>query len=291
MRGLTHEAYLQSAAGWVACLTGMNNNFTVSSQSNPSLHIAVLAVLALLLSGCGAASSAASGVRQAAFGLDPDPGVRRTVVVEPGYWSKGDIRSELQRIVQQSADRGQILTMLFVDGGNASSAQRVDLSEVNGGDLRRHAESPTGRQTEADKNTAAVMSAVDRELQEFAYTGTGVDLFGAIERAIGSPQSSTRPSEVVVLTGGGVHQSATLDLVAGFNDVDRLVDNLPPLDASHVSLLVIGVNDFREAEEDPSTLFTETIQNVWDAGCAKWTLRSCDLASSASAIDELSQAD
>ena len=250
--------------------------------------IAAVAAILLACAGCAAttdvASKAAGGVEEAFTGLPADPGLRRTVIIDPGYQPLNRVLKTATAVVEDSAGAGHRLSIRLVDGGNASSLREVDLSAVNDGDLRREASNGPGRREEAQHNAEAVTYAMRAELSDFAYTGSGADLFGAIGRAAAS---RVTPDQVVLITGGGVHQTAGLNLVADYQRVAELTDTLPVLAAPDTDLVVIGVADFTGAETTPTIAFTDAVVELWETACAAWQFRECILATDAAVLETL----
>lgn len=224
-----------------------------------------------LAAGCGAVS----GAKQAVVGPAEDPGLRRTIIVDPGYQPLNRTLAAADEVVADSARSGHRIRVIVVEGGNASSAREVDLAHVNNGDLRRHARNGPGREEEARRNSEAVALAVQTELAGFSYTGSGADLFGAITRAAhGMPA----PDQVVLITGGGVHRTADLDMIRDFQQASRLVGVVPFVSAPDTDLVVLGAADFTGSEPTPTLEFTDAVAALWRQACTAWQLRSCTLA-------------
>ena len=254
----------------------------------PVLVSALVAAFALICMGCATANEVASkatgGVEEAFTGLPEDPGLQRTVIIDPGYQPLNRVLKTTAAVVVDSADAGHRLSIRLVDGGNASSLRDVDLSSVNDGDLRREARNGPGRREEAERNAEAVTDAVRAELSDFAYTGSGADLFGAIDRAAAG---RVAPDQVVLITGGGVHQTAGLNVVADYQQVADLVDTIPGLAAPDTDLVVIGAADFTGAETTPTIEFTDAVTQLWEAACTTWQFRECILANDAAVLETL----
>ena len=249
---------------------------------------ALIALLGLFGASCAAtkeaASKAAGGVEDAFVGLPADPGLRRTVIIDPGYQPLNRILHTAKVVVEDSAGAGHRLSVRLVEGGNASSLRDVDLSPVNHGDLRRKARNGPGRREEAERNAEAATGAIRAELYDFSYTGSGSDLFGAIGRAAAVRPA---PDQVVLVTGGGVHQTAGLDLVADYRRVADLAGAIPALAAPETDLVVIGVADFTGAETTPTIEFTDAVAGLWSAACSAWQFRECILAADAAVLETL----
>ena len=250
--------------------------------------VILIAVISVLCAGCAATrdvtSKAAGEVEGAFSGLPEDLGLRRAVIIDPGYQPLNLVLDTATAVVEDSAGAGHRLSIHVVDGGNASSLRDVDLSAANDGDLRREARNGPGRREEAERNAHAVTDAIRAHLSDFAYTGSGADLFGAVGRAASGRPA---PDQVVLITGGGVHQTAGLDLVADYRQVEDLADAIPRLTAPDTALVVIGVADFSGAETTPTIEFTDAVAEMWEAACLAWQLRECTLASDAAVLETL----
>ena len=248
----------------------------------------VVAVLALVCTGCATAnevaSKAAGGAEEAFVGLPEDPGLRRTVIIDPGYQPLHRVLKTAAAVVADSANAGHRLTIRLVDGGNASNLRDVDLSAVNDGDLRREARNGPGRSEEAERNAEAVTVALQAELSDFAYTGSGADLFGAIARAA---VGGITPDQIVLITGGGVHQTEELNLVADYRQVADLFETIPGLTAPDTDLVVFGAADFSGAETTPTIEFTDAVSQLWEAACTSWKFRECVLATDTAVLGTL----
>lgn len=262
-----------------------NENPNPSNISFPLGAIALAAVFALLCMGCATAgevaSSAAGGVEEAFTGPPEDPGLRRTVIIDPGYQPLDRVLKTTEAVVEDSAGAGHRLSIRLVDGGNASSLRDVDLSSVNDGDLRREASNGPGRNEEAERNAEAVTGIVRAELADFAYTGSGADLFGAIDR---TAAGRLAPDQIVLITGGGVHQTSELNLVADYQQVAELTHTIPVLTAPDTDLVVIGVADFTGTETTPTIEFTDAVTELWEAACVAWQFQECILATDAAVL-------
>ena len=244
--------------------------------------------MALICAGCATAndvaSKAAGGVEEAFTGLPEDPGLRRTVIIDPGYQPLHRVLRTAAAVVADSANAGHRLTVRLVDGGNASSLRDMDLSAVNDGDLRREARNGPGRSEEAERNAEAVTVALQAELSDFAYTGSGSDLFGAIHRAA---VGGVTPDQIVLITGGGVHQTEELNMVADYRQIADLVETIPGLTAPDTDLVVLGAADFSGSETTPTIEFTDAVTQLWEAACTVWQFRECVLATDTAVLGTL----
>ena len=249
-------------------------------------HIAgpLLCVL-ILAAGCGLADDA----RELVSGAPEDSDFQRTLVIDLGHAEEDDIMRRTAPVVEDSAKSGHRVKILIASGGNSGSFPTVDLSDVGGGDLRRRASNELGREEEATENAEAVMQAIRAEFGTLAKAdspgaGSGIDLFGAIRRAATSPIT---PDQVVVITGGGVHRTAELDLLAGYGRVSDLFDDIPRVEAPETDVVVLGVGDFSGSGVVPSMAFTDAVVALWEAACATWRVRSCTLADDPAVLDDL----
>lgn len=256
----------------------MNRSRPERAPLAPRMAAATLAALLGLVSlACdagGLASAAKDTVKENTVGVN-DPGVRRTIIIDPGHRPVDQILDQVHAVAVDSASRGQRITVRLVGGGNADAWRAVDLSSAHGGDLRREAQNPTHLRKEANANAEAVTAAVAAALRGFAYDGSGADLFGAIRRAATDP---VLPREVVMVTGGGVHQTAALDTVSGYGNLPRLLDAIPAIEAPETEVVIIGAGDFTGAATTPSGEFSAAVAELWDHACARWRLRTCALA-------------
>ena len=248
------------------------------------LALAVAAVLGLLAASCAAADVLSDA--NTILGSPPeDPGHRVVMIVDPGYQPLDRVMSSTEEVVKESAARGHRIRIFLVDSGNAAAMREVDLSSVNGGDLRRKSKNTPGRNREAERNTEEIVALLRTAVSEFRYDGSGADLFGAIRRVAKDPVA-----RVVLVTGGGVHQSAGLDplAVSDYALIPGLVYDIPSIAAPHTDLVVLGVADFSGAERTPTIEFTDGIAQLWDAACAAaWQFRNCILADDVSVLEAL----
>ena len=254
------------------------------ATSNCSLFrtgVILTAAISLLCASCAATKDFATGVVE---GPAEDPGLRRTVIIDPGYQPLSRALESAEAVAEDSAGAGHRLSVSIVDSGNASRLRDVDLSSANGGDLRRQSRNGPSRTKEAEHNAQAVTAAIRGELDAFSYTGSGADLFGAIGRAAtGRPA----PDQVVLITGGGVHQTADLNLVADYGRVAHLVEAIPALVAPDTELVIVGVADFTGSETTPTIEFTDAVNHLWESACAAWQVKDCVLASDIDILETL----
>ena len=250
---------------------------------SPILVALSLATLIALLAGCDAKSGAKSMV----VGPSEDKGLGRTIVVDPGYQSLSMVEKRVESVIADSAAAGNRIRIVIVDSGNSSAWTPVDLSAANDGDLRRTASNSHGRSKEQRNNVDTVMAAVRSALASSSSDGTGADLFGAIRRAV--KNSETR--QVVLITGGGVHQSSDLDMIAAYHDMIAghteladLLPSIPTVVGPDTEVFVLGAGDFSGVPEAPPIDFTEAVATLWQEACHRWELRSCHLADSAGAL-------
>ena len=247
---------------------------------NTLTFITVIVAGFCLAAGCGAVS----GAKEAVVGPPDDAGLRRTIIIDPGYQPLDRILTLTEETVEDSAHSGHRIQVLLIDGGNASSARQVDLAEANGGDLRRQARNGPGRSEEAERNAQAVIQAIQAQLVDFSYTGSGADLFGAIGRATsGLPGAD----QVVLITGGGVHRTVELDVVRDYQQKSELLAAIPAIAAPDTDLIVLGAADFTGSTPAPTREFTDTVASLWQQACNTWDVKSCTLASDAGVFDAL----
>ena len=235
-----------------------------------------LASLLVLLIGCSG-SEIAAGAKSFAVGPAGDEGLRRTIIVDPGYHSLTMVEKRVESVIADSAAAGNRVRVVIVGSGNSSAWTPVDLSAVNDGDLRRHATNSHGRSEEARANVDAVMTEVRTALAAFSSDGTGADLFGAIRRAVSDPVAVP---QVVLITGGGVHQSSDLDIIAGYTEVADLLPSIPAVVGPDTDVFILGAADFSGVPEAPPIDFTDAVATLWQEACHRWELRSCHIADS-----------
>jgi len=244
------------------------------------LAASLLAGLIALLAGCSG-SEIASTAKGFAAGPPDDEGLRRTIIVDPGYHSPAMVDKRIESVVTDSAAAGHRIRIAIVGSGNSSAWTPVDLSAAKGGDLRREARNSHGRSVEQRANVETVMAEVRTALAESRNDGTGADLFGAIERAVSDPVGA---SQVVLITGGGVHQSSELDIISGYTDVEDLLPSIPEVIGANTDVFILGAADFSGVAEAPPIDFTDAVATLWQEACRQWDLRSCQLADDADVL-------
>ena len=222
-----------------------------------------------------------SGAKNFAVGAPDDEGLRRTIIVDPGYHSPSMVENRVESVIADSAAAGNRIRVVIVGSGNSSAWTPVDLSAAKGGDLRRHAGNGHGRSEEQRINVDAVMAEVRTALASFSSDGSGADLFGAIQRAVSDPVGAP---QVVLITGGGVHQSSDLDIIAGYTEVADLLPSIPAVVGPGTDVFILGAADFSGVPEAPSIHFTDAVATLWHEACRRWELRSCHLSDSATVL-------
>lgn len=245
---------------------------------SPVLATVLLAGLIALLAGCGG-NGITSAAKTFAVGPPDDEGLRRTIIVDPGYHSPSMVEKRVESVVADSAAAGHRIRIAIVGSGNSSAWTPVDLA--NDGDLRREARNSHGRSEEQSANVEAVMADVRTALARFSNDGTGADLFGALARAVADPVGA---AQVVLITGGGVHQSSELDIIAGYGEVADLLPWIPAVVGTETDVFILGAADFSGVSEAPPIDFTDAVATLWQEACRQWELRSCQLADDADVL-------
>jgi len=87
-----------------------------------------------------------------------------------------------------------------------------------------------------------------------------------------------KSTQVVLITGGGVHQSSELDIIAGYDEVENMLSSIPMVVGADTDVFILGAADFSGVPEAPPIDFTEAVATLWQAACLQWELRSCHLA-------------
>jgi hypothetical protein len=197
-------------------------------------------------------------------------------------------RGALDDVVEDAAGRGAAIRVWVLDSASAASMEEVVFGdEAGGGDFKGTANNDPGREAQSDALAAAARAELSAHLDGIE-PADGADLLGALERVIVEAANMDREGEreAVLLTGGGVQRTSSLDL---FGDVGPeewdpaiagLVARLP---SEEVKVTIVGVANFEGVSPPPADAFVNRVEAFWGSVCdsLKAGGRSCQVLPSA----------
>ena len=226
----------------------------------------------VILAGCSGDTfrSAVDGISDKTreqVGIFDDPGGHHVIIVHPGLAETDAFLEEVQPAVERAAEAGAQLDVLIVNDANAAAAVAVPLPAA--GDLAMEAQNEPARVAERSENITAVMTAIALNLPPTATEAGPADVFGALVRGV-SMASDQSPSTVTVITGGGLHRTVAIDLLAAFDDgtpPDELVQLLPKAAGPEVVVEIRGAGLFPGLSPAPALELTGLIHETWKLWC------------------------
>lgn len=211
---------------------------------------------------------------------DSEPSV--DLVVDQGYLTVQETMTLVRPVVAFVAENGGDVAVRVVGTGNAAASGPLPLASVNGGSLHREACNDGARHDEALANTDAVLDEIETALAATAAqaeaNATGRDLLGALEAASRRVVDSSTAGghSIVLVTGGGVHQTADRDLIAAYSSgEDGAFSDVPALAAGAADIVIVGAGAFPGIEEPPPTDLSAKLRAFWDDVCAEATAAAC----------------
>jgi hypothetical protein len=181
--------------------------------------------------------------------------------------------------VAAAANDGARLEVYALDSGSAVSMSQVPLSdEVNGGDLVLTGENQAYRNQEARHHGELVMRDLGSLLDATASSPTGSDVIGGVRFGINAvlSLSGVGPATVSVVTGGGVHRTGALDLVAARVSPENaalVAAGVPSLEIpSGVVVELWGVGRFEGANPPVDPQFAAGVRMFWEELCRQCLL-------------------
>jgi hypothetical protein len=204
------------------------------------------------------------------------------LIIHRGEAGLEQVLRDTREAVSEAAGEGALLEVYLLDSGSAASMTRVELSEeVNGGDLVLTGANDVFREAEARRYTDLLMSELEPLIAQAQVSPTGADLFGAVPAGVDAVQRSSgqegREGRVVLVTGGGVHRTAELDLVAAGLTAEtaaQITARIEPLDLPPgVRVEIYGVGRFEGAVAPVDPGFAEGVGLVWKGWCPQCVFR------------------
>jgi hypothetical protein len=228
-------------------------------------HGLVVAVAVLLAAGC---AETAGSVR-----------THVVLIIHRGEAGLEQVLRDTEEAVLAAASEGGRLDVYLLDSGSAASMRRIDLSErVNGGDFRLKGANDRFRMAEARRYTYLTMSELEPLIAQARTSPTGADLFGAVPAGVDAVgRTAAGEGRVVLVTGGGVHRTAALDLVAA--DVTpetaaQVAAQIPPLELpAGIGVEIYGVGRFEGAATPVLPRFAAGVTIVWETWCHECVFR------------------
>lgn len=231
--------------------------------------------LMLLAFACGACAPVGN---QSQGGLDSQP--RVVLIVHKGDADAAQVRRDVQEVVAAAAHGGARLEVYALDSGSAASMSQVPLSDrANSGNLVLTGENRAYRDQEALRYTELVMRDLDLLFDTAASSPTGSDLMGAVDFGVMAVDSlpGDGPATVSVITGGGVHRTGALDLVAAEvspENAGQVAAEVEPLDVpADVVVELRGVGRFEGATPPVDPRFAAGVRAFWEALCRRCVLQ------------------
>lgn len=236
------------------------------------------------ITGCsGDVSERVTKVVGGAAGQFQGDGRRTVLVIETGGGaSPARLLADAEPVLEETARAGGTVQALLLGSGSAASMTKVPLS--NDGDF-----APLGRNQgawtkEAQDYADAAVREVDAALQRAAGNSpTGADLVGAVTRGVAvareMPGNDDAPRQVVLVTGGGVHRTARLDLVAENvtpSTAPALAARAGSIDPGEVTVTLMGVGRFDGVVPPVDPVFADGVRAFWERVCST----SCQITAS-----------
>lgn len=224
----------------------------------------------MVATSCAAVSDVAASATGSFTGERGDV----VLIIDPGFVAADAVIAAAEPTIERAAEQGASLKVLLVSGGSASSMETIDLgTEANNGDFEPESKNGVNRQKEADRVRGAAMSAIATAVRNSSAGSTGADLIGAINRGI-AMEASADPSEprmVVLVTGGGVHRTESLDFANPALSTATVSERLsgisidPP---AGVDVRIVGAGAFPGVSPVPDPDFAQAVTAAWSQICS-----------------------
>jgi hypothetical protein len=201
------------------------------------------------------------------------------LIVHRGESDVAQVRRDVQEVVAAAAGDGARIEVYALESGSAASMSQVPLSdEVNGGNLVLTGQNQAYRNQEARRYTELVLRDLDPLLDTTPSSPTGSDVIGSVGFGVGAVRSlsGAGPASVSVITGGGVHRTGALDLVAvqvSPENAAQVAASVPGLDIpSDVVVELRGVGRFEGAIPPVDPQFAAGVRAFWEELCRECVL-------------------
>ncbi len=208
----------------------------------------------------------------------------RTVLViqTGGAASPARLLADAEPVLAETAREGGAVRVLVLSSGSAASMTEVRLPR--GGDFTPVGRNQAAWTKEAQDYADAADREVDAALQRAAGNSpTGADLVGAVTRGVAvareMPGDDDAPRQVVLVTGGGVHRTARLDLVAENvtpSTASALAARAGSIDPGEVTVALMGVGRFDGVVPPVDPVFADGVRAFWERVCST----SCHITAS-----------
>jgi hypothetical protein len=199
---------------------------------------------------------------------------RVVLIVHSGDAAADQVRGDVNDVVAAAAQEGARLEVYVLDSGSAASMSHVALSaEANGGDFVLTGGNQRYRDQEARRYTDVVMQDLDPAF-DAPSSPTGADVVGAIAFGISAVERlpGAGAATVSLVTGGGVHRTASLDLATANvtpESATRIASQIEPLDVpSGIVVELRGVGRFEGANPPVDPQFAHGVRVFWEALCS-----------------------
>jgi hypothetical protein len=204
-------------------------------------------------------------------GRDSQP--RVVMIIHSGDAAAAQVRGDVDDVVAAAAHDGARLAVYVLDSGSAASMSQVALSdEANGGDFVLTGGNQRYRDQEARRYADVVMRELD-PVFDASSSPTGADVVGAVTFGVAAVDRLTGdgPATVSVITGGGVHRTVALDLVAADvtpENAARIAGQIEPLVLpAGIAVELHGVGRFEGAIPPVDPQFAQGVRMFWEALC------------------------
>ncbi|MGH9230735.1 MAG: hypothetical protein ACRD07_18740 [Acidimicrobiales bacterium] len=232
----------------------------------PRDHRGIVGVvmLALVSTACGSVGDQST----------PDLQPRVVLIVHVGDADPGQIRGDVRDLVMAAAHDGARLEVYALDSGSAASMSQVVLSdEANGGNFVLTGGNQRYRDQEALRYADLVMRDLDALFDTATASPTGADVIGAIVYGVAAVDRlpGDGSATVSLITGGGVHRTRALDLVAeevSPENAAEVASRVEPLAVpAGVVVEVRGVGRFEGAIPPVDPQFAQGVRMFWEVLC------------------------
>lgn len=224
------------------------------------------------------ASIAFTGCAQVkgAVGIFPGDRGRAVVVIHTGTASPDELLADVRVVVHKVAADGATLEVLMMHGGSAGSMIPVPFSDLAGnGRFMPTSKNSKHWPDEAAAFENAAMADIAKQLgPRPKLDATGADLAGAVRRAIeaATKLNGAGPLQAVLVTGGGAHQAADVDLVRDHvtkENAAELAQLVPQIDTRGVAVKLVGIGRFPGIAVDQA--FADGVIAWWQEVCSECT--------------------
>lgn len=200
---------------------------------------------------------------------------RVVLVVNPGG-SLTQVEQDADAVVTDAAKAGASLKIFLIASGSAASMVPVELPNGAGsGNFFPNGANDEVRRAQSSNYASVAIASVNSAIEKSPASRTGADLLGALRKGIDEVRrlDGVGLRTVVLVTYGGVHRAAGLDLIAtrpseqNARQLARRSGRIEP--PFGVAVDVRGVGRFEGAEPPIDPGFANGVVAFWHAVCAR----------------------